>query len=157
MLTQPPESTTAALGTNATFSCHGSGRVLWQIGNTQVIDETQVPGFASILQVYVPLPRDSSSELIVTATRETNATIMIICIVDPFSGVGLANRSDPVTLFVYGKLIGHIILVACVYCHSIFLIISYPKIECCTKLRHTGIQYSIASVIPCVEFDKSLK
>ena len=136
MISQPPESTTAALGTNATFSCHGSGKVSWQIGNTQVRDETQVPGFASILQVYVPLPRDSSSELIVTATRETNATIMIRCIVDPFIGVGSDDRSDPVTLFVYGKLIGHIILVACVtvYCHSIFLIISYPKIECCECL-----------------------
>jgi hypothetical protein len=96
-------STTAALGTNATFSCRGTGSVLWQINGTQVRDASQVPAFASILLVYVPLPRDSSSELIVTATRETNASLMIICVVDPGIGMGNLVRSDPVQLLVYGK------------------------------------------------------
>ena len=35
-LTQPPESTTAALSTNATLSCRGTGSVLWQINGSQV-------------------------------------------------------------------------------------------------------------------------
>ena len=102
MLIQPPESTTAALGTNATFSCRGIGRVLWQINGTQVQDASQVPVFANA-QVFVPLPRDNFSELIVTATRDTNATLMIMCHVDPFKGVGDPDRSDLVRLLVYGE------------------------------------------------------
>ena len=94
-------STTAALGTNTTFSCHGIGRVLWQINGSQVRDASQLPIFARI-QVYIPLPRDDFSELIVTATRETNATLVIICVVDPGIGMGNFVRSNPVQLLVYG-------------------------------------------------------
>ena len=101
MITQPPVSTTAALGTNATFSCNGTGIVLWQINGTQILDASQVPAFESVL-VYVPLPRDSSSELIVTATELINASLVIICIVDPGIGMGDILTSDPVHLLVYG-------------------------------------------------------
>ena len=101
MITQPPVSTTAALGTNATFSCRGAGSVLWQINGTQVQDASQVPVFENV-QVYVPLPRDSSSELIVTATEMTNATLVIICIVDPGIEMGDPGLSDAVRLLVYG-------------------------------------------------------
>ena len=101
MITQPPVSTTAALGTNVTFSCHGIGRVLWLINGTQVRDASQPPVFVNA-QVFIPLPRDSSSELIITATRVTNATLVIICLVDPVSGVSESARSDPVQLLVYG-------------------------------------------------------
>ena len=101
MLTQPPVSTAAALGTNATFSCGGSGRVLWQINGTQVRVASQMLNFASI-DVFVPLSRDNFSKLIVTATDETNATLMIICVVDPSAGVGGSISSDPVQLLVYG-------------------------------------------------------
>ena len=103
MITQPPVSTTAALGTNATFSCRGAGSVLWQINGTQVQDASQLPNFESIL-VYVPPPRPNSSELIVTATEVTNATLVIVCAVDPGIGMGDIRRSDPVQLLVYGKL-----------------------------------------------------
>ncbi len=103
LITQPPVSTAAALGTNATFSCRGTGSVLWQINGTQVRDTSQVPAFERI-QVYVPLPRDGSSELIVTASRETNASLVIICVVDPGIGMGNLVRSDPVQLLVYGTL-----------------------------------------------------
>ena len=102
MITQPPESTTAALDTNATFSCRGIGKVLWEINGTQVRDASQVPVFANV-RVFVPLPRDNFSELTVTATRDTNATLVIICTVDPFIGVGDPDRSEPVRLLVYGK------------------------------------------------------
>ena len=104
MITQPPVSTTAALGTNATFSCHGTGRlsVLWQINGTQVQDASQLPAFERIL-VYVPLPRPNSSELIVTATEVTNTTLVIICAVNPGIGMGDILTSDPVQLLVYGK------------------------------------------------------
>ena len=95
-------STTAALGTNATFSCRGAGSVLWQINGTQVRDASQLPAFESIL-VFVPLPRPSSSELIVTATEVTNATLEIICIVDPGIGMGDLVKSDAVQLLVYGR------------------------------------------------------
>ena len=99
---QPPVSTTAALGTNATFSCRGAGSVLWQINGTQVQDARQLPAFERIL-VYVPLPRPSSSELIVIATEVTNTTLEIICAVDPGIGMGDILTSDPVQLLVYGK------------------------------------------------------
>ena len=92
-------STTAALGTNATFSCRGTGSVLWQINGTQVRVASQVPIFESIL-VYVPLPSDSFSELIVTAT---NTILVIICVVDPGIGMGDVMKSDAVQLLVYGK------------------------------------------------------
>ena len=97
MISEPPLSTTAALGTNATFSCHGTGTVMWQINGTQVHDASQVSFFEN-LQVFVPLPRPSSSELIITATEVTNATLFIICVVDP----GLV-KSDAVRLLVYGR------------------------------------------------------
>jgi hypothetical protein len=102
-ITQPPENTTAALGTNATFSCRGTGSVLWQINGTQVRDasQPQVPAFERI-QVFVPPPRDSSSELIVTATRVTNATLVIICHVDPGFEMGDPIMSAAVHLLVYG-------------------------------------------------------
>ena len=101
MITQPPVSTIAALGTNATFSCHGTDSVHWWINGTQVVDASQLPAFESIL-VYVPLPRPSSSELIVTATEVTNASLMIICLVDPGIGMGDILTSDAVHLLVYG-------------------------------------------------------
>ena len=102
-LTQSPESTTAALSTDATFSCCRTGSVLWQINGSQVQDASQLPIFARV-QVYVPLPRDGFSEMIVTATRDTNATLVIICVVDPGIGMGNIVRSNPVQLLVYGKL-----------------------------------------------------
>ena len=102
MITQPPESTTEALGTNATFSCRGIGSVLWQLNGTQVLDAGQVPNFVNE-QVFVPLPRDNFSELIVTATRETNATFVIICAMIPFRGVETPVESGPVQLLVYGE------------------------------------------------------
>ena len=101
MITQPPVSTTSALGTNATFSCRGTGSVLWQINGTQVRDASQLPAFESIL-VYVPLPRPNSSELIITATEVTNVSLEIICIVDPGIGMGNLGMSDAVQLLVYG-------------------------------------------------------
>ena len=104
MITQPPESATAALGTNATFSCRGTGSVLWQINGSQVQDASQLSLLASF-KVFVPLPRQSFSELIVTATRATNATLEIICLVDPGVGMGDIVASDPVQLLVYGKYI----------------------------------------------------
>ena len=52
--------------------------------------------------MYVPLPRPSSSELIVTATEVTNATLVIICEVDPGIAIGDLIRSDAVHLLVYG-------------------------------------------------------
>ena len=74
--------------------------MLWQINGTQVQAPGQVPIFASA-QVFVPLPRDSFSELIITATRETNATLEIICAV--YKGVETPVDSDPVQLLVYGE------------------------------------------------------
>ena len=104
-LTQPPESTTAALGSNATFSCRGTGNVLWQINGTQIQDAGQLSAFAN-MQVFVPLPkRNSSSELIVTATRVTNATLEIICVVEPGFGMETPVSSSPVQLLVYGMCI----------------------------------------------------
>ena len=102
ILTQPPGTTTAALGTNATFTCRGNGRVLWQINGTQFTYDSQVSAIARV-QVFVPLPRDGFSELIVTATRVINATLVIICVVDPGIGMGNLVRSDPVRLLIYGK------------------------------------------------------
>ena len=104
MISQPPESTTAAQGANATFSCHGNGKVLWEINRTQIRDASQLPIFSSIC-VFVPLPNDSSSELTVTASTTTNASLTIICVVEPGANVRpwSLNKSSPVQLLVYGK------------------------------------------------------
>ena len=106
LITQPPESTSAALGTNATFSCRGNGEIIWEIDGTQVLTEQHVQLF-SREKVYVPLPTPSVSELIMTATEMNNFTRTIQCLVDP--GIGIEpqsiEKSDPVYLFVYaGKL-----------------------------------------------------
>ena len=98
MITQPPESTTAALGTNATFSCRGNGEIIWEIDGTQVLTEQHVQLF-SCEKVYVPLPTPSVSELIMTASEMNNFTRTIRCLVDPGIRVGLVEKSDPVYLF----------------------------------------------------------
>ena len=113
-IVQPPVSTTAAMGTNATFSCLGTDSVLWQINGTQVQDASQLPAFERIL-VYVPLPRPSSSELIVTATEVTNATLEIICAVDPGIGMGGILRSDAVHLLVYGRYLCYVDITIIMY------------------------------------------
>ena len=102
MITQPPESTTVVLGTNVTFTCHGDGEVFWEINNTQVSGASLVPAFAEVM-VFVPLPNDRFSELIVTGSRENNATLVIMCVVNPGVGVGDIEKSEPVQLLVYGK------------------------------------------------------
>ena len=100
MITQPPESTAAALGTNATFSCHGNGSVFWEINRTQVVTEDQVRALAQETQEYVPLPTSSFSLLIMTATVDKNFTREVICVVDHD---GEIEKSNPVRLLVYGE------------------------------------------------------
>ena len=102
MITKPPESNTAALGTNATFTCRGNGEVFWEISGSQVQTEQQVQLFA-LEKVYVPLPTPSVSQLIMTATEMNNFTRTIQCVVDPGFGVGPYEESDPVHLLVYGE------------------------------------------------------
>ena len=100
LITQPPVNTTTALGTNATFSCRGNGPVLWSISNTQIRDANQLSGF-EMVGIYVPLPKDNFSELIITATLKNNATRMIQCIVD--QGIIGKINMNVVTLLVYGE------------------------------------------------------
>ena len=102
MITQPPENVTAALGTNATFSCRGSEDIIWEISGTQILTEDLMQSFADV-GVYVPLPTSSVSELIMTATEMNNFTRSIICQVDPGIGVGEVEESDPVHLTVFGE------------------------------------------------------
>ena len=104
LITQPPSDITAALGTNATFSCRGNGDIIWEIGGTQVQTELFVELFANE-KVYVPLSTVSVSELIMTATEMNNFTRTIQCLVDPGIGVGEVVESDPVRLLVYGELV----------------------------------------------------
>ena len=104
LITQPPESTTAALGTNATFTCAGNGQVRWQVTGTQVLTQELVELFAAD-GVYVPLPTPNFSELIITASVKYNVTGQgaVVCQVDPGIGVGQVEESDPVRLLVYGE------------------------------------------------------
>ena len=109
-ITQPPVNTTAALGTNATFSCSGVGdQIFWEVSNTQIITSDLVMNFASQVQVYAPLPTDQGySELFVMATIGNNASLPIRCNV----GVGNAPtgnivESNTVFLTVYGKHSNH--------------------------------------------------
>ena len=102
MITQPPVSTTAALGTNATFSCHGDGKVSWKINNTQANTPELVPQFAQE-NIYVPLPLQGSSELIITATADNNFTRLIQCNVALDSIPAQAVDSEIVHLLVYGE------------------------------------------------------
>ena len=101
LITKPPDNITAALGTNATFSCLGHGKVIWEVSGTQVHTEQHVHLFAEE-KVYVPLPTPSVSQLIMTATEMNNFTWTIQCLVDPGVGVGQLEGSDPVYLYVYG-------------------------------------------------------
>ena len=102
MITQPPENVTAALGTNATFSCRGNGDIIWEIDGTQVKIALFVELFTKE-KVYVPLPTPSVSELIMTATEMNNFTRSVMCQVDPGIGVGEVEESEPVCLTVFGE------------------------------------------------------
>ena len=111
MITQPPENTTAALGTNATFSCHGNGNVFWEIDGTQVVTEDLVQAFAEA-EVYVLLPTPSVSQLIITATEANNFTRTIQCLVDSGNVVVPPEESDPVYLLVFGE---QLLVETCIY------------------------------------------
>ena len=105
-ITQPPVNTTAALGTNATFSCSGVGdQIFWEVVNTQIITSDLVMNFASQLQVYAPLPTDQgSSELFVMATIGNNASLPIRCYVAVGgTATGSIVESSTVVLTVYGE------------------------------------------------------
>ena len=102
MITQPPKKVTAALGTNATFYCHGNGDIIWEVNGTQVQTELAVKLFVHE-KVYVPLPTPNVSELIMTATEMNNITRTIQCLVDPGIGVGPHEESNCVHLIVFGE------------------------------------------------------
>ena len=102
LITQPPESMTAALGTNATFSCRGDGYIIWEISGTQVQTKQLVQLFA-LEKVYVHLHAPSVSRLIMTATEMNNFTRTIQCLVDPGIGAGPVEVSSAVHLLVYGE------------------------------------------------------
>ena len=101
MITQPPVSTTAALGTNATFTCRGDALVFWSISGTQLITSELVSLFAQE-QIYVPLPTLSYSELIMTGTADNNFTRPIRCLV-ALSSIDPPVPSEMVYLLVYGE------------------------------------------------------
>ena len=101
MIIQPPVSTTAALGTNATFTCHGDGKVFWGISGTQVTTSERVSLFAEE-QIYVPIPNESFTELIMTATVDNNFTHEIQCLV-AISIVDMPVTSEIIHLLVYGE------------------------------------------------------
>ena len=94
-------NTTTALGTNATFSCHGlDGSIEWEINGVQILVQSQVDAFSSV-EVYVPLPTSQGvSELVITGTQANNATLSIRCIV--FRGIFQSRISDESYLLVYG-------------------------------------------------------
>ena len=103
MITQPPKNVTAALSTNATFSCHASGgHIVWEVAGTQIRDLFNQQSAAQA-KIYAPLPTMNYSELIMTATSANNVTRMIECIVGPLSGVGETASSELVRLTVFGK------------------------------------------------------
>ena len=106
MITQAPEKVTAALGTNATFSCRGNGEVFWEIDGRQVTTDSQAVQLVfAEAGVYVPLPTPSVSELIMTATEMNNFTRTIRCVVDPGNVVVQAEKSELVRLTVFGEYI----------------------------------------------------
>ena len=105
-ITQPPVNTTAALGTNATFSCSGVGdQIFWEASGTVITTAELVMNFASQVQVYAPLPTDQgSSELFVMATIGNNASLPIRCNVGVGNIVtGTVVESSTVFLTVYGE------------------------------------------------------
>ena len=105
-ITQPPVNTTAAVGTNATFSCSGVGnQIFWEVSGTQITTPELVIKFASQVQVYAPLPTDQgSSELFVMATIGNNASLPIRCNVGVGNIVtGTVVESSTVLLTVYGE------------------------------------------------------
>ena len=101
MITQPPVSITAALGTNATFTCHGNAQVFWNISGTQITLPDQLPIFARA-SIYTSVPTSRFSELIVTATAENNFTRTIQCLV-ALGAIDAPVESEIVRLFVYGE------------------------------------------------------
>lgn len=119
MITKPPVLTTAALGTNATFTCCGDGKVSWKINNTQANANDLVPLFAQ-QHIYVHLPIQGSSELIITATVDNNYTLSIQCNVAADSIRTEAVESDIVYLLVYGE---------CTVAHNFNVVIFVPVIN----------------------------
>ena len=61
-----------------------------------------MPTFAQE-KIYVPLPTQSVSQLIVTATEMNNFTRTIQCLVDPGNVAEQLDESEIVRLLVYGE------------------------------------------------------
>ena len=95
LITQPPTNTTAALGTNATFHCRGNGEIHWKVNDTEITDLSLIQDFEQI-GIYTPLPKDTLSSLIVTATEKNNHTHEFRCLIN-------TEESEKSQLLVYGE------------------------------------------------------
>ena len=98
-------STTAPLGTNVTFTCHGDYLIFWQINGTQTLSITsELVSLFAQEQIYVPVRKHGFSMLIITATANNNFTHEIECLVAK-SGIDQPVVSEVVHLLVYGECI----------------------------------------------------
>ena len=96
-------NTTAALGTNATFSCEGNSNITWEIANRQIRHCDDADEFRTLYKMYVPLPKPNFSELIITASSNTNST-SIICLVGPSNGFSnQVTESEEAIILAYGE------------------------------------------------------
>ena len=92
------------MNVNVSFRCtvNSTVTIIWSINGTQVTVESQVVNFANSF-VYVPLPSDDHSEVIITARKSNNNT-MVQCVAIDFATVPLTPQfSDEVILKVYGE------------------------------------------------------
>ena len=100
----PPVGSVAPLNVNVSFRCTVSSgiTIIWSINQTQISVDTQVGFFASRF-LYVPLPTNDHSEMIITARKSNNNT-MVECVAVDFDIVPIrVQTSDTATLKVYSE------------------------------------------------------
>ena len=100
----PPVGSVAPLNVNVSFRCtvNSGVTIIWSINQTQISVDSQVVLFASRF-LYVPLPTNDHSEMIITARKFNNNT-MVKCVAADLNAVPIRSQiSDTVTLKVYSE------------------------------------------------------
>lgn len=99
----PPEGVTVTEGLVANFSCTVVGEVIWQINDTEILNNRDAVSFTSF-GIDVPRPTDTSSTMSIRGLVSNNGTA-VRCL----AGQNRIPINGSSTVYLIGKLCNYII------------------------------------------------